>query len=70
MKLRRVRTTEGLQLQAATSGEAWQPTGERSGPGTLPGGSDMETGHWIKPKDNLELTIDDIGSIEHAIIGS
>ncbi|MCF6389597.1 fumarylacetoacetate hydrolase family protein [Mycobacterium sp. MBM] len=44
--------------------------GELFGTGTLPGGSGMETGHWLRPGDTLELCIDGIGSIDHAIIDS
>lgn len=35
--------------------------------GTLPGGSGMETGHWLRPGDQLTLTIDQIGEIHHSI---
>lgn len=42
--------------------------GELFGTGTLPGGSGMENGHWLKPGDHLRLTIDGIGEIQHQII--
>lgn len=41
--------------------------GELFGTGTLPGGSGMETGHWLRPGDTLDLHIDGIGSIHHTI---
>ncbi|OCB48290.1 fumarylacetoacetase [Mycobacterium vulneris] len=41
--------------------------GELFGTGTLPGGSGMETGHWLRPGDTLMLTLDGIGRIEHRI---
>ncbi|ODR26413.1 fumarylacetoacetate hydrolase family protein [Mycolicibacterium porcinum] len=41
--------------------------GELFGTGTLPGGSGMETGHWLRPGDTLTLTLDGIGQIEHRI---
>jgi len=42
--------------------------GELFATGTLPGGSGMETGHWLHPGDTLELSIDGIGSIEHRVV--
>ncbi len=42
--------------------------GELFGTGTLPGGSGMENGHWLKLGDHLRLTIDGIGEIQHQII--
>jgi 2-keto-4-pentenoate hydratase/2-oxohepta-3-ene-1,7-dioic acid hydratase in catechol pathway len=44
--------------------------GELFATGTLPGGSGMENGHWLRPGDTLELTVDGIGRIEHTVIGS
>ena len=38
--------------------------------GTLPGGSGMETGHWLRPGDQLTLVIDQIGEISHPISSS
>jgi 2-keto-4-pentenoate hydratase/2-oxohepta-3-ene-1,7-dioic acid hydratase in catechol pathway len=42
--------------------------GELFGTGTLPGGSGMETGHWLRPGDRLTMTLDGVGEIEHDII--
>lgn len=42
--------------------------GELFGLGTLPGGSGMETGHWLRPGDTLRLVLDDIGEVEHRIV--
>lgn len=44
--------------------------GELFGTGTLPGGSGMEIGHWLKPGDRLTLSLDGIGEIEHEILGA
>lgn len=41
--------------------------GELFGSGTLPGGSGMENGHWLKPGDRLTLTIDRIGELTNSI---
>lgn len=41
--------------------------GELFATGTLPGGSGMETGHWLRPGDQLTLAIDQIGEISHPI---
>lgn len=41
--------------------------GELFATGTLTGGSGMEIGRWLRPGDTLTLTLDGIGSIEHAI---
>jgi 2-keto-4-pentenoate hydratase/2-oxohepta-3-ene-1,7-dioic acid hydratase in catechol pathway len=35
--------------------------------GTLPGGSGMELGRWLRPGDELRLEIDGVGIIEHRI---
>ena len=59
----------GEVLAHASRSEHLRP-GELFGTGTLPGGSGMETGHWLHPGDTLELSIDGIGSIEHATVGS
>ncbi|MFN6553648.1 fumarylacetoacetate hydrolase family protein [Mycolicibacterium septicum] len=56
----------GEVLAHASRGEPLYP-GELFGTGTLPGGSGMETGHWLRPGDTLTLTLDDIGRIEHTI---
>lgn len=42
--------------------------GELFGTGTLPGGSGMETGCWLKSGDRLSLEIRDIGEIHHEIL--
>jgi len=42
--------------------------GELFAAGTLPGGSGMETGHWLRPGDHLVLTIDGIGEVSHQIV--
>lgn len=44
--------------------------GELFGTGTLPGGSGMENGHWLRSGDTVEVSIEGIGRIEHAIIDS
>ncbi|MHA3022340.1 fumarylacetoacetate hydrolase family protein [Mycobacterium sp. BMJ-28] len=61
--------TLGEVLAHASRSEHLCP-GELFGTGTLPGGSGMETGHWLQPGDTLQLCIDGIGSIEHTIIAS
>jgi len=42
--------------------------GELFGTGTLPGGTGLENGHWLKPGDRLQLAIAGIGEIEHQIL--
>ena len=59
--------TLGEVLAHASRSEHLRP-GELFGTGTMPGGSGMETGHWLRPGDTVELCIDGIGTIEHAII--
>ena len=59
--------TLGEVLAHASRSEQLRP-GELFGTGTLPGGSGMETGHWVRPGDTLELSIDGIGSIDHTIV--
>ncbi|MHC9292299.1 fumarylacetoacetate hydrolase family protein [Mycobacterium sp. LTG2003] len=56
----------GDVLAHASRSEPLYP-GELFGTGTLPGGSGMETGHWLRPGDTLVLTLDGIGRIEHTI---
>lgn len=56
----------GQVLAHASRSEPLYP-GELFGTGTLPGGSGMETRHWLRPGDTLTLTLDDIGRIEHRI---
>lgn len=59
----------GEVLAHASRSERLRP-GELFATGTLPGGSGMETGHWLRPGDTLELAIDGIGAITHTIIDS
>ncbi|MEW2479594.1 fumarylacetoacetate hydrolase family protein [Mycobacterium sp. NPDC049093] len=56
----------GQVLAHASRSEPLYP-GELFGTGTLPGGSGMETGHWLRRGDTLTLILDDIGRIEHRI---
>ncbi|MCV7285647.1 fumarylacetoacetate hydrolase family protein [Mycolicibacterium wolinskyi] len=56
----------GDVLAHASRSEPLYP-GELFGTGTLPGGSGMETGHWLRPGDTLALTLDGVGRIEHTI---
>jgi 2-keto-4-pentenoate hydratase/2-oxohepta-3-ene-1,7-dioic acid hydratase in catechol pathway len=42
--------------------------GEFMATGTLPGGSGMENGHWLKPGDTIELVIDKIGTLTNPIV--
>jgi 2-keto-4-pentenoate hydratase/2-oxohepta-3-ene-1,7-dioic acid hydratase in catechol pathway len=57
----------GQMIAHASRGEHLRP-GELLTTGTLPGGSGMETGHWLKPGDSLELAMDGIGVVEHTIL--
>jgi 2-keto-4-pentenoate hydratase/2-oxohepta-3-ene-1,7-dioic acid hydratase in catechol pathway len=63
-----MRWSLGEVLAHASRGEQLHP-GELFGTGTLPGGSGMETGNWLRPGDTLTLTLDHIGEVEHSIIG-
>lgn len=58
----------GDMLAHASRSERLFP-GELFATGTLPGGSGMETGHWLRPGDRLSLAIDQIGVISHSISG-
>jgi 2-keto-4-pentenoate hydratase/2-oxohepta-3-ene-1,7-dioic acid hydratase in catechol pathway len=58
--------TLGEVLAHASRSEQLLP-GELFGTGTLPGGSGMETGNWLRQGDTLTLTLDGIGEIEHVI---
>lgn len=66
-------TSRGMQwtlgdvLAHASCGEQLYP-GELFATGTLPGGSGMETGRWLRPGDRLTLAIDQIGEISHPIL--
>jgi 2-keto-4-pentenoate hydratase/2-oxohepta-3-ene-1,7-dioic acid hydratase in catechol pathway len=42
--------------------------GELVASGTLPNGTGMETGHWLKPGDELRLLITDVGEIRHKVV--
>ncbi|MDO9234918.1 MAG: fumarylacetoacetate hydrolase family protein [Aquabacterium sp.] len=42
--------------------------GELIASGTLPFGSSMENGHWLKPGDMLRLVIDGVGEIKHELL--
>jgi 2-keto-4-pentenoate hydratase/2-oxohepta-3-ene-1,7-dioic acid hydratase in catechol pathway len=57
----------GELLAHASRGEQLLP-GELLTTGTLPGGSGMETGHWLREGDLLELTVDGVGRITHSIV--
>ncbi|MFE6923020.1 fumarylacetoacetate hydrolase family protein [Nocardia sp. NPDC057663] len=59
----------GEVLAHASRSEQLIP-GELFGTGTLPGGSGMETGHWLETGDTLTLALDGIGHITHDIVGS
>ncbi|WP_059008275.1 fumarylacetoacetate hydrolase family protein [Streptomyces specialis] len=63
-----MRWSLGEVLAHASSGEQLLP-GELFGTGTLPGGSGMETGHWLRPGDTLTLTLDGVGEVEHTVVG-
>jgi 2-keto-4-pentenoate hydratase/2-oxohepta-3-ene-1,7-dioic acid hydratase in catechol pathway len=58
--------TIGEVLAHASKDEMLYP-GELFATGTLPGGSGMETGHWLRSGDRLTLAIDQIGEISHPI---
>jgi 2-keto-4-pentenoate hydratase/2-oxohepta-3-ene-1,7-dioic acid hydratase in catechol pathway len=58
----------GEMIAHASRGEQLSP-GELLTTGTLPGGSGMETGHWLRPGDTLALALDGVGEIEHVVAG-
>lgn len=58
--------TLGEVLAHASRSEQLLP-GELFGTGTLPGGSGMETGNWLRRGDTLTLALEGIGEIEHVI---
>ena len=66
-------STQGMQyslgevLAHASKSEALYP-GELFGTGTLPGGSGMENGCWLKSGDELHLSIEGVGDIHHRIL--
>lgn len=63
------RFTLAEAIAFASKDEQLHP-GELFGSGTLPGGSGLENGHWLKPGDTLTLEIDPIGVIENTIQGA
>jgi 2-keto-4-pentenoate hydratase/2-oxohepta-3-ene-1,7-dioic acid hydratase in catechol pathway len=42
--------------------------GELIATGTLPYGTSMENGRWLKPGDTLRLVIDGVGQIKHTVL--
>ncbi|MEW5808404.1 MAG: fumarylacetoacetate hydrolase family protein [Actinomycetota bacterium] len=64
---RGMKWTLGEMLAHASAGERLN-AGELFATGTLPGGSGMEIGRWLRPGDELTLTIDQIGEISHPIL--
>ena len=56
----------GEILAFASKDEQLHP-GELFGTGTLPGGSGMENGHWLKPGDALTMNITGIGKVSNTI---
>ncbi len=64
---RGMKWTLGEMLAHASAGEQLWP-GELFATGTLPGGSGMETGRWLRPGDQVTLTIDQIGQIDHLVL--
>ena len=59
--------TLGEAIAYASQEEQLYP-GEFVATGTLPGGSGMETGHWLKHGDTIELVIEKIGTLTNSII--
>lgn len=53
---------------AHVSKDEWLFPGELFGTGTLPGGSGMETGTWLRAGDRLCLEIEGVGEIRHDIL--
>lgn len=58
--------TIGEALAHASKDEHLFP-GELFGTGTLPGGSGVENGHWLKSGDHLRLLIEGVGEIQHYV---
>lgn len=56
----------GEMAAFASSGERVFP-GEVLASGTLPGGSGLELGRWIKPGDRIELKIEGVGSVVNTV---
>lgn len=61
-----MRYSVGEVLSHLSRSEQLHP-GELIASGTLPSGSGMETGHWLKSGDTLRLVIEPIGDIVHTI---
>ena len=61
-----MRYSLGQALAHASCCEHLYP-GELFGTGTLPGGSGMENGRWLKTGDRLHLMIEGLGDIRHTI---
>ncbi len=59
--------TLGEAIAYASLEEQLYP-GEFVATGTLPGGSGMENGHWLKPGDTIELSIDKVGTLTNPIL--
>lgn len=59
--------TLGEVLAHASRSEQLWP-GELFGTGTLPGGSGMELGRWLRAGDTVTLRLDGIGEITHQVI--
>lgn len=56
----------GEAIAFASKGEQLHP-GELFGTGTLPSGSGMETGNWLKKGDTITLQIDQIGELTNRV---
>jgi 2-keto-4-pentenoate hydratase/2-oxohepta-3-ene-1,7-dioic acid hydratase in catechol pathway len=61
-----MRYSLGEVLEHLSLSERLYP-GELIASGTLPGGSGMETGHWLRPGDLLRLVIEPVEEIVHEI---
>ena len=59
--------TLGEAIAYASLEEQLYP-GEFVATGTLPGGSGMENGHWLKHGDIIELVIDKVGTLTNSIV--
>ncbi len=66
---RRRRVAPGLHGGGALRAERGERPlpGELVASGTLPDGSGMETGTWLRPGDALRLVIEDVGEVVHAV---
>jgi 2-keto-4-pentenoate hydratase/2-oxohepta-3-ene-1,7-dioic acid hydratase in catechol pathway len=59
--------TLGEAIAYASLEEQLYP-GEFVATGTLPGGSGMENGHWLKHGDTIELVIERVGTLTNSIV--